>query len=118
MRQETFETHLGTYQLTMDIDHATFNRGRPTVAYTFERLTPNQCVLFKNNDYSPSPKWDLLDDESVYDLMSFLTLKDGDTDPEYFKDYTVVQLFFRDVEAAYLNIVIEDLYNQEELENE
>lgn len=43
----------------------------------------------------------------VLDLLDFLTLSEGDTDDEYFKDYTKRQLKWRDERAADLNLEVQ-----------
>ena len=61
----------------------------------------NDKLIFSGNDYCPSPMWipkngwyDTLPMKAVKDLLAFLTLQPGDTDPDYFKDYTKEQLEF------------------------
>lgn len=48
-------------------------------------------VLFSGADFRPSPMHAIDSDDSVAALMSFLTLRPGDTDREYFDNYTNVQ---------------------------
>jgi len=51
-------------------------------------------VVFKGSDYGCAPM-DCIDSERcVRGLLGFLTLKPGDTDPDYFADYTPAQLDF------------------------
>jgi hypothetical protein len=49
-------------------------------------------VLFEGEDFGCSPLHAIDSDASVEGLMSFLTLRPGDTDHEYFADYTPAQL--------------------------
>ncbi len=51
-------------------------------------------TLFEGEDYGCSPCHAIDSNESVIGIMEFLTLKPGDTDSEYFADYTPVQLEF------------------------
>lgn len=61
-------------------------QGTDKVAYW---LFNNQAVLFSGNDYRPSPMFSGIDSiESCVALLSFLTLSEGDTDKEYFANYT------------------------------
>ena len=63
------------------------------LAYRFRQ---NGKLLFEGNDFYPSP---LDADDSmktVYALLGFLTLRKGDTDKEYFANYTKKQLAWRD----------------------
>ena len=59
-------------------------------------------VLFDGRDFRPSPlhAWD--SDETVAAIMGFLTLRLGNTDREYFENYTAEQMEFRDTHAESL----------------
>lgn len=54
----------------------------------------SQTVLFEGEDMHCAPGDAVDSDAAIESIMSFLTLRPGDTDPEYFKDYTAVQLKF------------------------
>lgn len=49
-------------------------------------------LLFEGEDFGCSPMHAIDSDECVAAIMSFLTLRPGDTDREYFEDYTEAQL--------------------------
>lgn len=69
----------------------------------------NGELLFKGNDYRPSPINNIDDLESVIGGLGFLTLQEGAVDNEYFKDYTPKQIEFRDsTECENLNILLSD----------
>ena len=53
-------------------------------------------VLFEGYDFSASPMWAVDSDECMGCIMGFLTLRPGDTDEEFFEDYTPRQLEFCD----------------------
>ena len=53
-------------------------------------------VVFSGCDYRPSPLHSCDSLDSVYGLLGFLSMQDGDTDAEYFADYTPAQLAWRD----------------------
>ena len=53
-------------------------------------------LIFSGNDYSPSPMSGPYSLDSLLGLLSFLTVKPGDTDDEYFEKYTQDQLDFTD----------------------
>jgi hypothetical protein len=59
-------------------------------------------VLFAGDDFRPSPLHAIDSDETVVGLMSFLTLQKGDTDAEYFRNYTPAQLEFSEQYAEAL----------------
>jgi hypothetical protein len=63
--------------------------------YLGYRLTsPEGAVLFEGDDYSPVPSLAIDSDESLRGLCGFLFLRPGDTDDEYFENYTPEQLEF------------------------
>lgn len=51
-------------------------------------------VVFEGEDFGCSPMYAIDSDAAVDGLMSFLTLRPGDTDGEYFDKYTLGQLDF------------------------
>lgn len=51
-------------------------------------------VVFQANDCGVAPSDSVDGDASLRALLGFLCLKPGDTDREYFKDYTPAQLAF------------------------
>ncbi|MGA2260163.1 MAG: hypothetical protein ABSH28_01870 [Acidobacteriota bacterium] len=60
------------------------------------RLKQWECgkgtVLFEGRDFRCSPLHAIDSDESVAACLGFLTLRPGDTDREYFENYTPAQL--------------------------
>jgi hypothetical protein len=61
-------------------------------------------VIFSGADYGPAPSLDLDGDDCLRGLLSFLTLRPGDTDSEYFEKYTGDQLWFASNAAEDLSI--------------
>jgi hypothetical protein len=70
-------------------------------------LSDDKGIIFSGDDFGASPMHDPDGPESAEALLSFLTLREGDTDGEYFDEYTERQVKFRDCEA-------EDLYYWQE----
>jgi len=66
------------------------SNGKPLVKYRL--LDPDGRKLFGGADYAPSPRFHWASKESALTLLNFLTLQPGDTDEEYFADYTPRQL--------------------------
>lgn len=67
------------------------DRGASRLAYMF------YCegkLIFQGEDYHCSPLASVDGDRSVSGLLTFLSLKPGDTDREYFQDYTEEQMDF------------------------
>lgn len=77
-------------------------RGTTTIAYLFQDR--NGHVLFKGCDYNGSPLHADDSDECVRGLLTFLTLRPGDTDSEYFESYTEDQIDFCETDAEYLSL--------------
>ena len=74
-------------------------------AYSCTDCGPSQKrshTVFTGSDFRPSPlhAWD--SDETVAAVMGFLTLRLGDTDRDYFENYTAEQIEFRDSHAETL----------------
>lgn len=69
---------------------------RTLLGYRLRMSDPQHRVitLFQGEDFGPSPCFADDSDKAVAALMGFLTLRSGDTDSEYFKDYTPVQEAF------------------------
>ncbi len=74
--------------------------------YLSYRLTMRErgrsVVLFEGSDFGPSPMWADDSDATVAGVMAFLTLRPGDTDDEYFRDYTPRQLGYCSMHAESL----------------
>lgn len=68
--------------------------GHEMVRYIFS--DPKGTMIFAGDDFGASPLHDAEGDKSAKSLLAFLTLRDGDTDAEYFANYTPAQIAFRD----------------------
>jgi len=65
--------------------------GKARLGYQLLRGTAGE-VLFEGEDFSPGAMMALDGDKAILSLLSFLTLKLGDTDDEYFQNYSPAQL--------------------------
>jgi len=63
--------------------------GRVNLAYRFYH---GGDKIFEGLHFSPAPGLEVDGDESFGALLGFLSLQPGDTDDEYFEDYTPEQL--------------------------
>jgi hypothetical protein len=71
----------------------TYYLGGDKIGYCLKMRENNKnIILFQGEDFRPSPLYAIDSDESIGSLMMFLTLRPGDTDSDYFKDYTAKQL--------------------------
>jgi hypothetical protein len=79
--------------------------GKSVLAYEFAQ---DGRIIFEGSDFDPSPLHAIDDDDTVVALLSFISLRPGDTDAEYFDNYTPEQIDWRDEHAEELgNLVAE-----------
>lgn len=71
-------------------------RGQTRIGYELRQHTPGTkpVVLFTGEDFCGSPMHADDSDATVAALLGFLTLRPGDTDADYFENYTPAQLDF------------------------
>jgi hypothetical protein len=93
-----------TYRLTLWDTGRMDGRGQSKLGYRFERLpepstlpqgmedAPAPGVIFEGEDFAGSPMHADDSDETLAALLGFLTLRKGDTDAEYFENYSPEQL--------------------------
>jgi hypothetical protein len=65
--------------------------GKSMLSYQFYH---KEQLVFEGDDFGCSPMYCIDSDNAVAALLHFLSLKPGDTDREYFEDYTEQQLEF------------------------
>jgi hypothetical protein len=70
--------------------------------YRFQN--PKGEILFEGNDFKPGYFNSFCSMDSAFSLMGFLTLKEGDVEPEYFEDYTRKQIAFMEDKAEELSL--------------
>jgi len=78
------------------------NTGQELLAYEF--VSPTGEILFTGSDFGCSPMHAIDSNDALRALLSFLTLRPGDTDPEYFEAYTEAQIAFCDQHAENLSL--------------
>lgn len=94
-----------TFTLTMRDAGTTDTRGVTTIAYKLTMREPGakqSVVVFDAADYHGSPMHSDDSNANVEGLMTFLTLRPGDTDDEYFESYTPEQRAFCEQHAESL----------------
>jgi len=77
-------------------------RGQTCIAYEFYK--PDGTVLFSAADFRGSPLSADDSDVTLQALLRFLTLRPGDTDADYFANYTQEQMDFAEGDAEYLSL--------------
>lgn len=80
--------------------------GKSVLGYTF--TDPSGTTLFEGEDFRPGMGMAIDSDESIRGLLGFLTLKPGDTDDEYFANYTPEQMAFAQGDAEQLQMYAMD----------
>lgn len=82
--------------------------GKWLVGYRLTMLQDGRrTVLFQGEDFGCAPMDSIDSDAAVEGVMSFLTLRPGDTDDEYFADYTPEQLEYCSRHAEALSCEVE-----------
>lgn len=75
--------------------HRTGFGGKSVLGYRLTMMEPGTVLdVFEGEDFGCSPLHAIDSDATVAAIMSFLTLRPGDTDREYFEDYTEAQLTY------------------------
>jgi hypothetical protein len=90
------------------------SRGTTNIAF---RLTDGGEVIFQDDGFHPSPMDADDSDNTVAGMLAFLALKEGDTDSEYFANYTPRQREWagqRAEELQMLQIQMEEAANADE----
>lgn len=88
--------------------------GRFKIAYRLAMRENGRTVeLFTGDDFGPSPMHCIDSDEAIGTLLMFLTLRPGDTDSEYFDEYTPAQLAYCDAHAEALQCAAMDRFGDE-----
>lgn len=80
--------------------------GKDVLAYRFFQ---DDTLIFEGADLGCSPMHAIDSDASVAACLCFLSLKPGDTDPEYFDDYTEEQLAWAERCGEELHNYVEEL---------
>ncbi len=74
------------------------------IHFQFIKLGPVfETIIFEDDIHCPSI-YAIDSDYTLQAILGFITLRLGDTDREYFKDYTKVQIEFRDTYAEELQL--------------
>jgi hypothetical protein len=105
-----------TFFLDMWDTHRVDRMGKTTIGYRLGECpkgkTKSKCkIIFEGEDFHTPHSAD--GNQTVRGLMSFLTLKPGDTDAEYFKDYTPAQRAFARNHAEALEMAVIDKFGED-----
>ena len=84
------------------------DRGKTILRYRF--IDPHGITLFEGEDFACSPLHAIDSDECWRGLLGFLTLRPGDTDDEYFEEYTAEQMAFAEGgDAEMLSVYVDEI---------
>ena len=98
MKRYTHKNHNGRYWL--ELNSIGYSDGKELVQYRLSKT--GEGIIFASTDFHASPLHEGEGKESASALLSFLTLRAGDIESDYFKDYTPRQLAFSQNEAESL----------------
>lgn len=74
----------------------------------------DMSILFHGDDYKPSPLNNIDSLEAMTDFLGFVCCKPGDTDDEYFKDYTEAQMkWANSSDCERLQVLVYDFENRD-----
>ncbi len=72
------------------------------------------AILFEGNDFKPSPMHNIDAIDSCVELLSFLTLQVGDTDLDYFDNYTEAQMVWTTtIDCEQVELIISDFKDKD-----
>jgi hypothetical protein len=86
----------------------TAHHGKARIAYTFHA---GDELIFSGDDFRPGLSTAPDSDAAAGALIGFLSLKPGDTDPDYFADYSERQMDFAREHGEDLAVWADDLEN-------
>lgn len=91
-------------------------RGTTDLGFRLTQHNPTapKCeVIFEGDGFSPSPMDGDDSDACMQALMGFLTLRPGDTDRDYFENYTPRQMEFAQQHAETLAVCVYDRWRRD-----
>ena len=101
------------FALTTWATGRTDSMGKSIIAYRLVQVAGKvRTTLFEGEDFRCSPLDCTDSDAAVANLMAFLTLKPGDTDAEYFENYTDTQREFAEQHAETLACVCAERFGR------
>jgi hypothetical protein len=96
----------GDFLLKLWDTHRVDRYGKTVLAYKFY---DGGRLIFKGEDFHCSPLHAIDSDETVAGVLAFLSLKPGDTDAEWFEEYSPAQLAWCLSRAEELSWYVEEL---------
>lgn len=101
------------FSLTMYDTGRYDHRGQTVIGYRFSAHESGRTVvLFSGEDFAGSPLHADDSDETVRALLSFLTLRPGDTDADHFAAYTADQHDFAAAHAEAVAMAASDRFGE------
>ncbi len=109
MKQFIRSVKVEGYTLNVYPLNKTDHLGKEMMGYEF--LNKNGDILFAGEDFACSPMHSIDSDECLKGILGFLTLRPGDTDKEYFSEYTEEQMDFAcSTDAEIIASIVHDKY--------
>lgn len=108
------DLNIDKYRLFLYDTYKQDRLGKSILGYFF--YDPKGFLLFSGEDFGCSPLHSIDSDEAVRSLLSFLTLRPGDTDADYFENYTENQLdFAQSIDCETMQFYTTDFGDYEDL---
>lgn len=106
-----------TFSLTVWDTYRTMGNGtmeKSRLGYRLTMRAPMKApiILFEGEDFGASPMDAIDSDSTIAAILGFLTLRPGDTDSEYFDNYTPTQLEYCRDHAEWLSCVAMDRFGE------
>lgn len=119
LRRDEFRPYCGSemqwFSVEMWDTHRLDSMGKSVLGYELRtHLGDDSSVTFTGDDFHCSPMHAIDSDDAVRALMSFLTLRPGDTDAEYFDGYTQEQMDFCRCHAEALDSEVRSVLGDDE----
>ena len=99
------------FELRLFDTYSVDSLGKCRLAYRFYH---EGKLIFEGSDFCCSPCYAIDSDACVGALLGFLSLRKGDTDADYFDDYTDEQIKFSDSFGEELSMYVYELENEED----
>ena len=106
--QFTYVPYTDGKEWTLDLNATGMRDDAGRAQFAYKLISPEGETIFEGSDYHAHTRGDN-DEEVAGGLLSFLTLRPGDTDAEYFDNYTPRQWEFVETDAEALSMWAADL---------
>ncbi len=97
------DVRIEDFRLTVWDTYKTDRDGKSRLGYRLSTINDNK-IIFERTDFYCSPMHCVDSDQTMRSILTFLTLRRGDVESDYFTNYTPEQIAFRDNHAEYISL--------------